>query len=235
MASDPAIAENSIIIKNSQNKECCSNNDALNYDDPCRGSAGRSFSRLQGIKQDKDLLQSGVELSLLNLFLFEYHAACNFAVITGKRAKALAEVPHESLCPLGGREAERRAGDGPGRGPWPLSSRSAAFSYMSPSPREQCSHNSGFDGWADQWLRERIAIRAAAPDRLRMGELWAIRGIGQAKMSGPGSRPGGATKAPCWFLWLLACAPLRITGSMSSRRRMSGSWGSTPAGFKKKP
>jgi len=32
MAADPAIAENSIIIKKSQNKECCSNNDALNYD-----------------------------------------------------------------------------------------------------------------------------------------------------------------------------------------------------------
>lgn len=32
MAADPAVAENSIIIKKSQNKECCSNNDGLNYD-----------------------------------------------------------------------------------------------------------------------------------------------------------------------------------------------------------
>lgn len=33
MAADPAVAENSIIIKKSQSKECCSNNDALNYDE----------------------------------------------------------------------------------------------------------------------------------------------------------------------------------------------------------
>ena len=32
LAADPAVAENSIIIKKSQGKECCSNNDALNYD-----------------------------------------------------------------------------------------------------------------------------------------------------------------------------------------------------------
>jgi hypothetical protein len=84
--------------------------------------------------------------------------------------------------------------------------------YLASRGLAQAPARTGFDGWADSM--------AAAPTRRALGSREAEN---QAKMLGLGSRPGGATKTPCRILRLPGLRPLRITGGIGSRCRVSGS------------